>query len=156
GGIVTRSQSDARAAHDVAALAGVEVTEERRPEERDHGPVSEVGMHAGPADLDRVHAQGAELAQVELALRVEAAGAPRAIGGKDAIGSDQRAAPPLAHDEVVTEWIEVVAVEAVRATGDASLSTVDPAGRPWCGPPPAPCGSTNTSCGRPGCATSVH
>ena len=81
-------------------------------------------MHAGPADLDRVRAEGAELAQVELALRVEAAGAPRAIGGKDAIGSDQRAAPPLAHDEVVTEWIEVVAVEAARAVWDAGAELV--------------------------------
>src|SRR5438552_4001243 len=109
---VSVRQAHARAAHDVAAAGGVDPAEQRRPEERDDGPVPEVGMHAGAADLRGDRPEAAEPAQVELPLRVEAARRARPLGGKDAIGPDQRSALTLAHQEWVAEHVELVAIEA--------------------------------------------
>src|SRR5947208_15291345 len=63
---VSVRQAHARAAHDVAAAGGVDPAEQRRPEERDDGPVPEGGMPAGAADLRRDRLGGAGPATVAL------------------------------------------------------------------------------------------
>jgi len=81
-------------------------------------------MHAGAADLRGDRPEAAEPAQVELPLRVEAARRAGPLGGKDAIGPDQRSALTLAHQEVVAERVEVVAIEARRAPREACAELV--------------------------------
>ena len=81
-------------------------------------------MHAGAADLHGDPLEPAEPAQVELPLRVEAARRARPLGGKDAIGPDQRSALTLAHQQVVAERVEVVAIEARRAPREARAELV--------------------------------
>src|SRR5204862_146241 len=71
-GFAAGRQADARASHDVAAVRGIQVAEERGPEERDDGSVAEIRMHAGAAHLHRERADAVDPAQVELPARLEA------------------------------------------------------------------------------------
>lgn len=88
------------------------VAGESGPDQRYDGAVAMGRVDAGPADLDQVVADRAELAEVELALRVEAPGDPRPVGRQHAVGGDDFAGGLLPDQKMVAVRVERIAVQA--------------------------------------------
>lgn len=98
---------------------GAHVVRDAAPEERDHGAAAVLRVHAGAPRFHEPVAQRREAREVELALRVEAARAPRALGREQPVGAQHLAGGVVPHEEVVAEVVEAVAVEARLAGGEA-------------------------------------
>ena len=86
------------------------------PQQRNSGAGAVIGVHAGPSDLHEATGRRQDARQVELALRVIAAGERRLDVGEDAIASDHAAVGGIAHDQMLAEGVVVVAFDAGLGT----------------------------------------
>lgn len=92
-------------------------------------------MDAGAADLDQVVADRAEAAEIEFALRVEAAGDPGPLGRQESVRGDDVAARHLPYQQVVAVRVEGVAVQAGfgAVEAGAEFTGEDLVAQPLCG-----------------------
>lgn len=90
----------------------VQIAGDIRPHEIDHRAVSVIRMDTGATGLDDRVAQGSELGQVELGLRIEPAGLDGAVGRKHAVRADDLTRAVVADQQVIAVPVEVIDVEA--------------------------------------------
>lgn len=99
-------------------MAGaLHVAGESGPDEGDDRAVAVGGVDAGAADLDEVVADGVEVAEVELALRVQASGYAGPVRRQQPVGGDDVPGGGLPDQQVVAVRVEGIAVQ----TGFGSL-----------------------------------
>ncbi len=105
-------QRQGAAAGEPGVAGAFHVAGEPGPDQGDDRAVAVRGVDAGAADLDEVVADGGEPAQIELALRVEAAGRPGPVRREQPVGGHDLAGGGLPDQEVVAVGVERVAVQA--------------------------------------------
>ena len=111
-------KADRGTAEQVVEAVAQDELAERLPEHADDRAAAVVDVDAGAADFHDAAGQGVDHLQIELAGRVEAAGARRDVVGQDARAGDETARAGLAHGEVAAKRVVVIDVDALVAAID--------------------------------------